>query len=131
MLGFVKMCGVSAVLSFTLVTGYNQLTEAGAPIGSSKAYHQRLGDAPAAPVSVAAATAPAPTASIGPKGDRLTPGGASDCAGRTWPYLGAECVTVADGAKKRSHVRFVTVESREGVNVSVLQRVPQTDIALR
>ena len=131
MLGFVKMCGVSAVLSFTLVTGYTQLTEAGAPLGSTKLYHQRLGDVATGSVPVATASASAPTTSTGAKGDRLTSGAVDDCAGRTWPYLGAECVTVADGAKKRSHVRFITVESREGVNVSVLQRVPQTDIALR
>lgn len=130
MLGFVKMCGVSAVLSFTLVTGYHQLTEAGAPIGSSKLYHQRLGDAPASPARTVAALGTVETPA-GTRGDRLTPGAPADCARRTWPYLGAECVAIAEGTTKRSHVRFITVESREGVNVSVLQRVPQTDVALR
>jgi hypothetical protein len=129
MLGFVKMCGVSAVLSFTLVTGY-QLTEAGAPIGSSKLYHQRLGEASTSPARTVAALGTVETAS-GTKGDRLTPGAPADCARRTWPYLGADCVAAVEGTKKRAHVRFITVESREGVNVSVLQRVPQTDIALR
>ena len=70
MLGFVKMCGVSAALSFTLVTGYGHLTDAGAPIGSTKLYHQRLSDAPTAPLAAAdGVTLPVSAASL--KGDLL------------------------------------------------------------
>jgi hypothetical protein len=108
MLGFVKMCGVSAVLSFTLVTGYGHLTDAGAPIGSTKLYHQRLSDGPGAPATL---VAEAPAA--GSRGDRLA------------------AATDAARGNLRGHVRYVTVESREGVNVSVLQRLPQTSVASR
>jgi hypothetical protein len=124
MLGFIKMSGLSAVLSFVLVTGYGHVAAPAAPAGSAKAYQQRLGEASPAPHAGAAVLV------SGRKGDRLE-GAPDGCAGQTWPYLGAACIQAADGAEKREHVRFVTVESREGVNVSVLRRVPQTDVALR
>jgi hypothetical protein len=122
MLGFVKMCGVSAALSFTLVTGYGHLTDAGAPIGSTKLYHQRLSDAPTAPLAAAdGVTLPVSAASL--KGDRLATSKPAGCA--------SPCTFAAGDGNSRGHVRYVTVESREGVNVSVLQRLPQTSVASR
>jgi hypothetical protein len=101
MLGFVKMSGLSAVLSFALVTGYGHVADPAAPAASAKPYQQRLGDASPAPLAAETAAAASDR-----KADRIA-------------------------AVTREHVRFVTVESREGVNVSVLRRVPQTDVALR
>ena len=101
MLGFVKMSGLSAVLSFALVTGYGHVAAPAAPEAAAKPYQQRLSEASPAPLAAEAAGAVSDR-----KADRL-------------------------GAVKRDHVRFVTVESREGMNVSVLRRMPQTDVALR
>ena len=127
MRGFVKMSALSAVLSFTLVTAYNQAWSSPTPPLPTTKYQDRLSDlgmSGVAPALVAAA----PARTEGTKGDRLA--AAASCADQTWPSIASGCLSAAsDGPPKR--VRMITVETREGANTSVLSRVPQADVASR
>jgi hypothetical protein len=55
----------------------------------------------------------------------------TNCADQEWPYVSADCLSREDGRPKPSRVRVITIERREGLNVSILQRAPQTEIAHR
>ena len=124
MRGFVKMSALSAVLSFTLVTAYNQAWSSPTPPASAAKLQDRLSDV----AGPAAAIAAAPARTEGTKGDRLPVAGS--CADQTWPYIASGCLSAAsDGQPKR--VRMITVETRDGANTSVLSRVPQADVASR
>ena len=127
MRGFVKMSALSAVLSFTLVTAYNQAWSSPTPPASAAKHQDRLSDL-AAPGPTPALAAAAPARTAGTKGDRIAV--ADPCADQTWPYIASGCLSQAsEGQPKR--VRMITVETREGANTSVLSRVAQADLASR
>ena len=57
--------------------------------------------------------------------DRLPAGSeplTADCEHRTWPYLSGDCGSARGGANRP--VRIITIEMRDGPNVSTLVRVP-------
>jgi|SRR5215212_5888383 hypothetical protein len=130
MRGFLKMCGLSAVLSFTLVTAYNQAWSSQPDAAGGKLFQDRLAAEGAAGARAPAiVAAPLPSVSAGRKGDRLP--SRNGCADQTWPYLSPACLTAETGGAKPRAVRVITVETRQGTNTSVLARVPQSDIASR
>jgi hypothetical protein len=135
MLGFLKMSLVSAVLSFGVVTAYNQSVSAGPSAPSPKAFTDRIAPDSAALVSLAAkasaAASDARTTVAGAKGDRLIAVLPLNCADQEWPYIAADCLTRDDGHPMPGRVRMITIELREGENTSVLQRSPQTTMAQR
>ena len=130
MRGFVKMSALSAFLSFTLVTAYNQAWSSQPDAAGGKLYQDRLTDESPAPTAARTTVAtPLQPVSAGRKGDRLPARGG--CADQTWPYISAACLTPETGGAKPRTVRVVTVEERPGANTSVLVRIPQADIASR
>jgi len=130
MRGFLKMSALSAFLSFTLVTAYNQAWSSQPDAGSGKLYQDRLTEESPAPTAARATVAtPLQPVSAGRKGDRLP--ARSACADQTWPYIAAACLTPESGGAKPRAVRVVTVEERQGTNTSVLVRIPQADVASR
>ena len=64
------------------------------------------------------------------KGDRLR-GEPESCAAQVWPNIERECLVPVDGTPVRKAVRTITIETREGANVSVLARMPVTAVAGR
>lgn len=130
MRGFLKMSALSAVLSFTLVTAYNQAWSSQPDPARGKLYQDRLSavepDLHHAIRPVASATSTPATA--GRKGDRLVQEG--PCADQTWPYIASACLSGGRSGVAKA-VRTITIEAREGVNTSVLVRVPQADFASR
>jgi hypothetical protein len=135
MLGFVKMSAISALLSFGVVTFYDQAAPPAAETSSGKLYPDRLPSdlqddrtirAPS-PQPLAANVRAGHQGAL--KGDRL-PNSGSGCERQTWPYYAANCTTRDDGRPNPPRVRVITVESRDG-NVSVLQRTPQSAVAQR
>lgn len=77
----------------------------------------------------AAATEPANSAAPvrAQKGDlQIAPG----CDGQTWPNIGPNCLSTANGAPA-AKVRFVTIGSQSGDAETVLLRVPAAQIASR
>ena len=130
MRGFLKMCALSAVLSVTLVTAYNQAWSSQPDPARGKLYQDRLSGAEPDPQH---AIRPVASARVTPatgarKGDRLK--ATATCADQTWPYIPPACLASGrDGAAKP--VRVITIEAREGANTSVLVRVPQAEIASR
>lgn len=131
MLGLVKMSALSAVLSVGVVTAYNH--EPVVARDGGKLYNDRLSGETASPL-VTGSTAPAsvqPAMTGGRKGDRLAVSSGKTCAAQTWPYLAQACLSRSDGRDVPAQVRVITIETREGLNTSILQRIPQTDIARR
>jgi hypothetical protein len=132
MLGFVKMSALSAVLSFGLVTVYNQ--GPGAQTSGGKPFQERLLPGAADDLTTGslsgAASSVASHSSSGPKGDRLDVA-STDCKAQAWPHLAQSCLTRTDGRPAPARVRMITFETREGANTSVLRRVPQTELARR
>ena len=133
MLGLVKMSALSAVLSFGVVQAYDRAASPvdGAPSG--KAFHDRIepGLGAAARASAADRNVSAASAGAGQrKGDRIAvvP---TNCADQEWPYISADCLSRDDGHTKPGRVRMITIEQRDGGNVSVLHRVLPTTVANR
>jgi hypothetical protein len=130
MFGFVKMSALSAVLSFGVVTAYNH-EPAVDRTGGAKLYQDRApvgAEAVATTGSVSRGLEPRPVLTGGHKGSRLA---LAPCESQTWPYVAQACLSRTDGREIPGRVRVITVEMREGSNTSVLQRIPQTDIARR
>ena len=144
MLEFMKIVGVSAVLSAGFVTASERHGQPDLEAVSGKTYTDRVpqgepgegakGDvSPAKVLRITYSTAGledaggAPTAR-GAKGDlqRSAPDGI--CASQAWPNIASECL---DGAPLRRSVRMITVEERDGANTSVLVRVPAAEVAQR
>jgi hypothetical protein len=130
MRGLLKMSGLSAVLSFALVTAYDQASSS-QPDPSPKIYRDRLPGPEQAPTSDArpASSAALRSAAAAAKGDRLA--AAADCADQTWPYIAPECMAASTDRPGWRQVRVITIEARAGANTSVLMRVPQADVASR
>jgi hypothetical protein len=130
MRGLLKMSALSAVLSFTLVTAYNQAWSSQVEPGQRKIYQERLsaGEAsaqdarPSSPVAL-------PSISTAVKGDRLA--AHANCVDQTWPYIASTCLAASTAGSQEKRVRMITIEAREGENTSVLVRVPQAEIASR
>jgi hypothetical protein len=132
MVGYIKMSALSVALSCLLVTAYAPSELSSAATTSGKIFHDRiLPDAPAAMPArmVSAGTSVVRSTGAG-KGDRLAKA-ASGCGGSAWPYYAPECVTREDGRPQAARVRVITIETREGADVSVLRRAPQTELAGR
>jgi hypothetical protein len=130
MRGFLKMSALSAVLSFTLVTAYNQAWSSQPDATGAKLFQDRLAGEGTADVRIpTSVAAQLPSVSAGRKGDRLP--SRTGCADQTWPYLSPACLTAESGGAKPRAVRVITVETRQGTNTSVLARVPHADIASR
>ena len=123
--GFLRMCAVSAVLSVTLVTAYNQAWSSQAAGG--KTYRDRLPESTLQVSPAAATTGAVAVATAGRKGDSLR--GRATCADETWPSISPACLRRADGAVKP--VRMITVEERPSAGTSVLVRIPQASVASR
>jgi hypothetical protein len=133
MLGFVKMSALSAVLSFGVVTAYNQMPVAAEP-GQGKLYQDRVVPEAESELSTGSIGGMPPSNEAvtgGRKADRLMPGAPDGCHQQAWPYVAPSCLSRSDGRASPSRVRMITVESRAGANTSVLTRMPQTDIARR
>lgn len=115
MFGIIKIAGLSAVLSASLVTAY-----APDPMAPGKLYQDRIVQAddagPAArPVAFTLAAADT-TGFIG----KATPA----CAGQAWPNIAADCLSADAGMPARAAVRTITIEKRDGANTSTLVRLP-------
>ena len=140
MRGFVKMSALSAVLSFTLVTAYNQAWSSQPqptldtsdqtwstqlrPARGAK-FQGRLSDPDAGSGPAIDVAQPLRSA----KGDRLAV--ATECADQTWPHIAPACLSAGPGDAPRNRVRMITVESRDGTNTSLLTRIPQPAVASR
>ncbi len=120
MLSLVRMVGVSAVLSSTLVTGYNALALGQPP---TKPFQQRLGAE--APVSEA------PAVLVGLRQAQSSFGRPKACEGQAWPYYDQSCLKSHRAEVPSNPVRWVTVETRPEPATSTLTRVPQTVVAQR
>ena len=131
MRSLLKMSGLSAVLSFALVTASNQAWPT-QPEPSPKVYRDRLPEAGQGWASEARSASPAALPSVAAtfkgKGDRLA--GAA-CAEQAWPYIAPTCLAASADGRTQRPVRVITIETREGANTSVLRRVPQADVASR
>jgi hypothetical protein len=134
MFGTFKMITVTAALAAGVVTAYDmpQVRAGGETAG--KIYYDRV--LPSEPASgaklVYAVAVPEHTGSIksDAKADSLRTSDAS-CAGQAWPNISRECLVAENGAQVRKPARTITIEKREGVNSSVLMRVPAAEIASR
>ncbi len=108
MIGFVSIAAVSATLSYSAVMGYNQPINKLEAAASGK-YQDRVLPTDEAPhvhgTSVASVSLAGGSDATG-KGDRLT-------------------------RQRDQPAQFVTVETRSGLNTSILVRVPQIDVAQR
>jgi hypothetical protein len=130
MRGLLNMSALSAVLSFMLVTAYNQAWSSQVEPGQRKIYQERLPtdeasgqDArPSSPVAL-------PSISTALKGDRLA--AHPDCVDQTWPHIAPACLAASNAGSQEKRVRMITIEARKGENTSVLVRVPQAEIASR
>jgi hypothetical protein len=130
MRGLLKMSALSAVLSFTLVTAYNQAWSSQVEPVHAKIYQERLSagepsarDAgPSSPVAL-------PFVATALKGDRLAT--RADCVDQTWPYIAPACLAAGTAGPQEKRVRMITIEARDGKNTSVLVRAPQAEVALR
>ena len=137
MFGFVKIAGVSAVLAAGVVAVL-ELSSANASVPvSQKAFSDRILPADVGVVPQARTEAPAQftdlalrgTSTSG-KGDRLR-GEPDGCAAQVWPNIERACLVAVEGTPVRKAVRTITIETREGANVSVLATMPVTAVAGR
>lgn len=113
MIEAIKIAGMSAVLAAGFVVG----SGAGQPsVDTAKKYTDRV---PEAATQIVEASLAGRIRAEKPS-----------CGAQTWPYLSAECMSAAD-ATPRKAVRTVTVEQREGTNVSLLVRLPVAAVASR
>lgn len=136
MTGLIKIAGLSAALSASLVTADLIRRPRDEVEPAAKLYTDRVPQTDGGPArneapdtaAMRGAGRPEPTAA-GHKGDSWREG--SGCAAQAWPYRARECLIAADGAPARPVVRTITIESRAGANTSVLTRVPVADVAIR
>jgi hypothetical protein len=133
-----KIIGMSAVLSAGLVTASEVSLPASSEPASAKIYTERLtqtdgvsmrGAAMAATFTAAAEREATGTVK-GAKSDSLRKEPAGHCATQAWPHITPDCIA-SDGTGSRKSVRTITIEQREGSNVSVLVRVPAPEVASR
>ena len=136
MLELMKIVGVSAVLSAGFVSGSEMQGHPDREPVSGKIYTDRVPEGDAVPARILPITYAAATLDEGPqtsseaKGDlRRAPQRA--CASQAWPNVAPECLGAADGTPLRSNVRMITVEQRDGMNTSVLVRIPAPELAQR
>jgi len=103
MFGLIKMAALSAALSYSAVTAYNL------PVQKLEA------------------------AVSGKYRDRILPGAEDAAASETVDQARATGTGKGDRTVTRSQpaVQLITIDSREGVNTSVLTRVPQISVAGR
>ena len=134
MLEFMKIVGLSAVLSTGFVTASEMQAHPDREPASGKIYTDRVPQGePAAVRFTKAAYASAPQAED--QGAQTAPDGKGDalgktpaaCASQAWPHIAPECLGT-DGGAARGSIRVVTIEQREGVNTSVLVRVPAAEL---
>ena len=134
MFGFLKIAGVSAVLAAGVVAVL-ELSSANASVPiSHKAFSDRILPAEGDVAPQARAEAPAHFADLAlrdpsGKGDRLRE--PASCAAQVWPNIERACLVAVEGTPVRKAVRTITIEAREGANVSVLARMPVTEVAGR
>jgi hypothetical protein len=137
MFELMKIVGVSAVLSAGVVTASEMHGHQAAEPVSGKAYTDRLPQGDLAPSRALRITYASqsegrePRMSAGTKGDLLGKAPQGTCASKAWPNIAPECLESANGTPVRSSVRMITVEQREGVNTSVLVRIPSPELAQR
>jgi len=136
MFQLLKIVGVSAVLSAGLVLVSEMRVDAAASTGA-KVYVDRLPQGEAAPaqpsrlIHLAGGQMDAPTpGTAAGKGDSLRAAPLA-CTTQAWPHVSRECLVAADGTPARASVRTITMERREGVNTSVLVRMPAPELAQR
>ena len=99
MLGFVKMSALSAVLSFGVVTAYNQMPVAAEP-GQGKLYQDRVVPEAESELSTGSIGGILPSNEVvtgGRKADRLMPGAPDGCHQQAWPYVAPSCLSRSDG----------------------------------
>ncbi len=118
-MSLLRMVGVSAVLSCTLVTGYNALALGRA---AEKPFQERLAGEDTASPPPGPALAPART---------VGPGRPGACEGQAWPYYDQNCLKAHRADVPSSPVRWITLESRPEPATSTLTRAPQTVMAER
>ena len=135
----IRIAGLSALLAAGIVAVI-EVPQARGTVPSGKIFVDRL--QPSEPGAAARRYAPpvgAETADLvdrrGPagsgRGDRLRNDPIEGCAAQTWPNIDRDCLIPVEGTPIRKAVRTITIETREGSNVSVLARVPVTEIARR
>lgn len=137
MIELLKIVGVSAVLSAGYVTASEIQARPGSEPASTKIYNDRLPQGEPVPgrvlkITYASAGQGNEEASVSKatKGDMLQ-GSKGTCAYQAWPNIAPECVVAADGTPRRAGVRMITVEQREGLNTSLLVRMPAAELAQR
>ena len=130
MRGLLTMSGLSAVLSFALVTACDQASSS-QPDPSRKIYQDRWPgpEHPSTAEARSASAAARPSVAGTATGDRLA--GAANCADQTWPYIAPACLAASTDGPRQRPIRVITIEAREGANTSILMRVPQADVASR
>ena len=113
MFGLVKIAGLSAVLSASLVTAY-----APTPPSDGKLFHDRI---VAAPEDGGAAVRPLRLSDADATGSIHK--ASNTCASQAWPNIAPECLSAGSGAPARA-VRTITIEKRDEANTSTLVRLP-------
>jgi len=135
MLSWIKIAGLSAILSAGVVTASGNTGQAA--ITPGKVSYDRLPPSSDVPEvrfgtrSLVGAPATPRSAFASGKGDRWSAPSEADCSRQAWPYISDACLAPAGEARAWRSVRTITVETREGANTSVLVRVPQPALAAR
>jgi len=132
MLSWIKIAGLSAILSAGVVTASGNTGQAA--ITPGKVSYDRLPPSSDVPLELArwSARLPLPVLLLhSGKGDRWSAPSEADCSRQAWPYISDACLAPAGEARAWRSVRTITVETREGANTSVLVRVPQPALAAR
>lgn len=129
-----KLIAVTAAISAGFVTAYDLSQVRAGTKARGKTYYDRIlpsESGAAAKIVYAVATADE-TGSLASdvKSDSLR-AAAPNCASQTWPNIARECLVAENGATLRKAARTITIEQRQGANVSVLVRVPSAEIASR
>ena len=134
MFQLLKIVGVSAVLSAGFVVVSEMRVDAAATSG--KVHTDRLPQGEAGPAQrsrlihlAGQMDAPAHSAA-GAKGHSMRAAPLA-CTAQAWPHVSRDCLAAADGTPARASVRTITLERREGVNTSVLVRMPAPELAQR
>ncbi|MDQ4135083.1 MAG: hypothetical protein M3158_02750 [Pseudomonadota bacterium] len=128
MFELLKIAGVSAVLSAGFVTASEMQPQPAPEAAGAKIYNDRVPEGETTRFSHAVYTVAPQDGDAGlqtrreGKGDAL--GKAQGCASQAWPHIAPECL--GEGRPARG-VRMITVEQRQGANISVLVRVPASD----
>jgi hypothetical protein len=132
MFELLKIAGVSAVLSAGLVTASEVPPQPAVEAAAGKIYTDRVPEGEPARFSRAAyAAAPENRETQTPrdgKGDPLGKAPQGGCASQAWPHIAPECLAGSESGPARGSIRTITVEQRQGANVSVLVRVPASEL---